>query len=87
MTSIVLFVLFMGRAHCLDEGDIRPWHITADRIVNLAEDELYLAEGMVVISRADQILTADSVTYSRRSGFVRAEGNVRLSSAGDILAV
>jgi LPS-assembly protein len=85
MTSIALFVLFIGRAHCRAEGDMRPWHITADRIVSLAEDELYLAEGMVVISRADQILTADRVTYNRRSGFVRAEGNVRLSSAGDIL--
>ena len=40
---------------------------------------------MVVISREDQILTADRATYNSRSGFVRAEGNVRLSSAGDIL--
>jgi LPS-assembly protein len=85
MTSIVLFVLFIGRAQCRAEEPQRPWHITADRIVNLAKDDLYLAEGMVVISREDQILTADRVTYNRRSGFVRAEGNVRLSSGGDIL--
>ncbi len=85
MISIALFVLFMGKPYCRAEEDMRPWHITADRIVSLAGDELYLAEGMVVISRAEQILTADRVTYNRRSGFVRAEGNVRLSSAGDIL--
>ncbi len=85
MISIVLFVLCMGKAQCRAEEDMRPWHITADKIVSLAGDELYLAEGMVVISRAEQILMADRVTYNRRSGFVRAEGNVSLSSAGDIL--
>jgi LPS-assembly protein len=85
MTSITLFVLFMAKAHCLAAEDIHPWHITADRIVSLVEDELYVAEGMVVISRADQILTADRVIYNKRSGVVRAEGNVRLSSASDIL--
>jgi LPS-assembly protein len=85
MISILLFVLCMGKAQCRAEEDMRPWHITADRIVSLAADELYLAEGMVVIARAEQILMADRVTYNRRSGFVRAEGNVSLSSAGDIL--
>jgi len=85
MVSIALFLLFMGKAHCRAEEDTRPWHITADRIVNLAGDELFLAEGMVMISRAEQILMADRVTYNKRSGFVRAEGNVSLSSAGDIL--
>ena len=85
MASIVLSMLFIGRAQCRAEEPPRPWHITADRIVNLARDDLYSAEGMVVISREDQVLTADRATYNSRSGFVRAEGNVRLSSAGDIL--
>ena len=66
-------------------GGAMPWHITANRIINLAEEDLYVAEGEVVISKADQILTADRVTYDRRSGLVTAEGNVTLSSAGDIL--
>lgn len=66
-------------------GESIPWHITANRILNLAEEDLYVAEGEVVISKADQVLTADRVTYDRRSGLVRAEGNVKLSSAGDIL--
>jgi LPS-assembly protein len=85
MVSTALLVLFIAEAHCRAEEDTRPWQITADRIVNLAGDELYLAEGMVVISREEQILMADKVTYNSRSGFVRAEGNVSLSSAGDIL--
>lgn len=62
-----------------------PWHITANRIISLAEEDLYVAEGEVVISKADQVLTADRVTYNRRSGLVRAEGSVKLSSGGDIL--
>jgi LPS-assembly protein len=85
MTSIILFVLFSARLPCWAEEDLRPWHITADRIVNLVKDELYSAEGMVVISRADQILTANTVTYNKKSGLVMAEGNVRLTSANDIL--
>jgi LPS-assembly protein len=85
LVSVALLVLFIGRAHCRAQEDLRPWHITADKIVSLAEDDLYLAEGMVVISRAEETLTADKVIYNRRSGFVEAEGNVRLSSRGDIL--
>jgi LPS-assembly protein len=85
MTSITLFVFLVARLPCRAEKDQRPWHIAADRIVSLVEDELYLAEGMVVISRADQILTADTVTYNRNSGDVTAEGNVRFTSLNDIL--
>lgn len=66
-------------------GDLLPWHITADRIMNLAEKNFYLAEGDVVISKGDQTLRADKVTYNRQSGMVEAEGNVQLSTAGDIL--
>jgi LPS-assembly protein len=72
-----------GNPYDIDET--APWNIAADRIINLAEDDLYLAEGQVVISRADQILTADKVTYNKTSGMASAEGNVKLSSAGDIL--
>jgi len=85
MASIVLFVSFIAKAQCLAEEYIRPWHITADKIVSLAEENLYLAEGMVVISRAEETLMADKVIYNRKSGIVEAEGNVRLSSKGDIL--
>ena len=85
MAAMVLFLFFAAGARCSAEEPPLPWHITADKIVNLADDDLLVAEGTVIISREDQILTADRVTYNRRSEFVRAEGNVRLSSAGDIL--
>ncbi|MBW1691804.1 MAG: LPS-assembly protein LptD [Deltaproteobacteria bacterium] len=85
MTAMLLFIFFTAGARCSAEEPPRSWHITADKIVNLADDDLFVAEGTVIISREDQILTADRVTYNRRSAFVRAEGNVRLSSAGHIL--
>jgi len=67
-------------------GELLPWHITANRIISLGEEDLYLAEGEVVISRGDQILRADRVTYNRKSGLIKTEGNVELSTAGDILS-
>jgi len=85
MASVALFLSFIPKVQCLAEEDVRPWHITADKIVSLTEEGLYLAEGMVVISRAEETLMADRVIYNRRSGFVEAEGNVRLSSRGDSL--
>jgi LPS-assembly protein len=85
IASIALFVLFMVAVRCDAQQESLPWHITADRIVSLAEKDLYLAEGGVVISRGDQILEADTVTYNRQTGHVEAEGNVSLSSAGDFL--
>jgi LPS-assembly protein len=85
ITSIALFALFMVEAQCDAEQESLPWHITADRIVSLVEKDLYLAEGAVVISKGDQILEADKVTYNRHTGHVEAEGNVSLSSAGDFL--
>jgi len=85
VTSMTITGLPIAEGRSGGEGELIPWHITANRLINLAEEGLYVAEGDVVISKADQILTADRVTYDRRSGLVRAEGNVKLSSAGDIL--
>ena len=85
MISMTVIGLPKAEGRSAAGGESIPWHITANRILNLAEEDLYVAEGEVVISKADQILTADRVTYDRRSGLVRAEGNVKLSSAGDIL--
>ena len=85
MISISFFMLFIVRGYAHAGDEILPWHITADRIVNLAEKNLYLAEGNVTISKGDEVLIADKVTYNSRLGIIRAEGNVSLSSAGDIL--
>lgn len=94
LPSITVWILFMtlvsivrlpAEARSNPEGELAPWHITADRIIRLGEEDLYLAVGKVVISRGDQSFRADRVTYDRRSGLVEAEGNVKMSTAGDIL--
>jgi len=36
--------------------DLMPWHIEADRISKLPGDNLYMAEGNVIITREDQRL-------------------------------
>ena len=83
--TVVTIVCLRAEAFSNAQEELAPWHITADRIISLAEEDLYLAIGRVVISRGDQILRADRVTYDKRSGLVQAEGNVKMSTAGDIL--
>jgi LPS-assembly protein len=85
MISMAFIGLPASEAHSDTGGKLIPWHITANRIINLGDENLYLAQGEVVISKGDQILRADSVTYNSESGLVRAEGNVELSTAGDVL--
>ncbi len=85
MTSMAFIGLPIAEGRSDTAGELMPWHITADRIINLGDENLYLAQGDVVISKGDQILRADSITYNSESGLVRAEGNVELSTAGDIL--
>ncbi|HUU40245.1 MAG TPA: LPS assembly protein LptD [Desulfatiglandales bacterium] len=83
--SIIIIVTLETAGYPDVETEAIPWQISADRIINLTGDNSYLAEGSVVISRGDQVLTADKVTYNKVSGLAEAEGNVTLASAGDIL--
>ncbi|MFB0520687.1 MAG: LPS-assembly protein LptD [Desulfatiglandales bacterium] len=85
ITSMSITAIPIAEGHSNAGGELIPWHITANKIVNLAEEDLYLAEGEVMISKGDQTLWADRVTYNGRSGLVTAEGDVKLSTAGDIL--
>ncbi len=83
--TMTIIGLPISECHSNAGGELISWHITANRIISLAEEDLYLAEGEVVISKEDQTLSADRVTYNRKSGVIKAEGNVKLSTAGDIL--
>jgi len=62
-----------------------PWHIEADRISKLPGDNLYMAEGNVIITREDQRLEADRIIYDIESTVINAEGNIRLLTPEDTL--
>lgn len=65
--------------------DDTPWQITAKRLIYMEKEGLYVAEGDVVISKGDQFLYAQKVTYNTRTGIASVSEDVRLDSAGDIL--
>ena len=65
--------------------DLLPWHIEADRISKLPGDNLYMAEGKVIITRENQTLEADRIIYDIESTVINAEGNIRLLTPEDIL--
>jgi LPS-assembly protein len=88
----VLVVLFavnidpvFAAERALNEDDQAPWHITANRISALGDGKSLMAEGGVLVSRGDQRLRADKIVYDKESEVIRAEGDVELSTAGDIL--
>ncbi|WP_294010605.1 LPS assembly protein LptD [Sphingomonas sp.] len=57
-----------------ESGDVVSF--TADQVSYDSENELVTAAGAVRMSRDGNYLAADRVTWNRRSGEVRAEGNV-----------
>ena len=63
-----------------------PWNIKAKRLSYNSKDEVYEAEGDVVISRGDQFLYSQKATYYRKTGIAEVSGKVRLESAGNILS-
>ncbi|MDY7034788.1 MAG: LPS assembly protein LptD [Thermodesulfobacteriota bacterium] len=62
------------------------WQITAKEMRYLQKEELYIAEGDVVITRNGQTLTAQKAVYNEKTGIVQVSGNVRLTSNGDCLS-
>jgi LPS-assembly protein len=90
--ALVLAILFavsidpvFAAERALNEGEQAPWHITANRISALGDGKSLVAEGDVVVSRGEQRLRADRIVYDKESQIIRAEGDVELSTAGDIL--
>ncbi|MDH4186792.1 MAG: LPS assembly protein LptD [Nitrospira sp.] len=58
-----------------------PLDVTADRIDYLQEQEIYEADGSVVVKQGAMHLSADHMTIHALSGIVRATGHARLSDS------
>jgi LPS-assembly protein len=65
--------------------DAIPWEITAKRLSYKEKEELYVAEEDVVISKGDQFLYAQKVTYNTKTGIATVFGDVRFESGKDVL--
>lgn len=61
------------------------WEIRANRITHLRDEDLYIAEGDVVITRNGQILLADKAIYNSNTGITEISGNVILKLNGNIM--
>lgn len=74
-----------GFASGLDMAGDResPWKISADRLTYMAAERTYVAEGNVIISKADQSLYTQYATYDIRTGTVTLSGGLRLETDGD----
>ncbi|MDD4463739.1 MAG: LPS assembly protein LptD [Desulfobacterales bacterium] len=65
--------------------DAGPWIIAADRITYDEPGKVYIAEGNVVITRADRRLTADRVRFDHQQMKASADGHVMLIAGKDVL--
>lgn len=91
----VVFLVLIKTSPCLSKEDPlgkrvledrnAPWQITANQMSYSSEDSLYTAEGDVVITRDNQVLSADKAIYNQNTGIVQVSGNVRLEANGDLL--
>ncbi|MFZ0611041.1 MAG: LPS assembly protein LptD, partial [Desulfobacterales bacterium] len=77
---------FQGFLNRLNRDDTQlPWTIDAD---TLSFDEMaqrYVAEGHVVITKGDRVITADRVEFDKANVTARAEGHVKVTTGGDFL--
>ncbi len=62
------------------------WHISADKISYDTQQDIYIAERNVRITKDTFVLLADVVRFSPKTTKVRATGHVSLSSAEDTLS-
>ncbi|MDZ7699927.1 MAG: hypothetical protein U5R49_24375 [Deltaproteobacteria bacterium] len=67
------------------KSDESPWKLSADRLTYIAKDETYIAEGHVVISKANQALYTAYAAYNVPTGIVKLSGGLRLETNGDTL--
>ncbi|MEW6670534.1 MAG: LPS assembly protein LptD [Thermodesulfobacteriota bacterium] len=64
----------------------KPWHITADEIRYNETDDLYIAEGNVVISKDEKRINADSVRFDHKAMKAHAFGHVVITTGEDLLS-
>ena len=70
--------------HILKDKDAH-WQITANSMSYMKNENLYIAEGDVVITRNGQFLFAQKAIYNEKTGIVEVSGGIRLEANGDIL--
>ena len=68
-----------GSAAATTSSDGLPLDITAERIDYLQEQEIYEADGSVVVNQGTLRLTADHMTIQALPGVLIATGHVRLT--------
>ena len=64
----------------------KPWHITADEIKYDEKDDVYIAQGAVVITKGEKRITADSVRFAHKAMKAYAAGSVIITTGEDILS-
>jgi len=63
----------------------QPWEITADRFQYDSQAGLYIANGNVIIRKADKKLSADYIRFEQKTMQTHASGHVVMTSGKDIL--
>jgi len=64
----------------------QPWHLAADEISYDNQQQVYIANGNVSITKQDRSLTADFVRFDHKKLTAMARGNVMLmAGGGDVL--
>jgi LPS-assembly protein len=66
-------------------NDEAPWEITAKRLTYNADEQLYEAEGDVVIKKQGRLLYAKKARYNEKTGVAEVDGEVWFETQGDIL--
>lgn len=62
-----------------------PWTLEADRVESLHREQVFQAQGDVIIRQGKNVIRADRVTYFRETGFAHLNGNVRIDWGGDVM--
>jgi LPS-assembly protein len=62
-----------------------PWTLEADRVESLQAEQIFEAQGNVLILQGPNQIQADTAQYFRETGFALLNGNVRIEWDGDIL--
>jgi LPS-assembly protein len=77
---------FEGFLNKLNRNDTElPWTIDADTLRYDEKSQLYTAEGHVLITKGDRVISADRVQFDQQNMTARAEGNVKVTTGSDFI--
>ncbi|MGC8718988.1 MAG: LPS-assembly protein LptD [Thermodesulforhabdaceae bacterium] len=72
-------------ARALSDQNVAPWTLTSDKIEHIKEEDVYKAEGHVVLQSGSRRIEADRAVFYKKEGLVRLYGNVLISYGEDWL--